>query len=137
MPFLANTRGRVSRAAHHSAFSSPAIALCLAALSLLLLVLVLLSVPGPIKGLYWFSVNGDVSGMGKLTSGVLGWCGEFPLGTNRSSFGLMDSAEVDTSNCTYAPLSDNAYLASKIDVGLALTTRMMLPLGGPYLGLFA
>ena len=62
---------------HHSLLSQPALSLGLTGLSLLLLVLVLLSVPGPIKGLYWFSVPGEVSGMGKLTAGVLGWCGEF------------------------------------------------------------
>ncbi|ORX35982.1 hypothetical protein BD324DRAFT_570172, partial [Kockovaella imperatae] len=86
------------------------VALALSTLSLLLLVLVLLSVPGPIKGLYWFQVDGQHTGSGPLKSGVLGWC------------------ETDTSNCTYAPLSDNGYLSTKINTGEALTVRMMLPL---------
>ncbi len=38
-------------------------------------------------------------------------------------------AEVETSNCTYAPLSENAYLSDLIDTGMALTVRIMLPLG--------
>jgi hypothetical protein len=67
---------KVKAVTHHSMMSQAAIALGLTALSLLLLVLVLLSVPGPIKGLYWFSVPAEVSGMGKLTAGVLGWCGQ-------------------------------------------------------------
>jgi hypothetical protein len=111
--------------------AQPVLALSLTALSLLLLVLVLLSVPGPIKDLYWFSIPAEVSGMGKLSAGVLGWC------------------EIDTSNCTYAPLSyvslfsdpleyrteqglmgrDNRYLSDIIDTGMALTVRIMLPLG--------
>ena len=66
---------KVKMFTHHRMMSQAAIALALSALSLLLLVLVLLSVPGPIKGLYWFSVPADVSGMGKLTAGVSGWCG--------------------------------------------------------------
>ena len=76
MVFLARFRELSSEVAHHTLLSSPVIALGLSALSLLLLVLVLLSVPGPIKGLYWFSVDGEQSGMGQLKSGVLGWCGE-------------------------------------------------------------
>lgn len=44
----------------------------LTALALLLLVLVLLSVPGPIKGLYWFAVDGE-DGQ-EVSAGVLGWC---------------------------------------------------------------
>lgn len=67
---------KVRMVTHHKILSSPAISLALTALSLLLLVLVLLSVPGPIKGLYWFAVPAEVSGIGKLTAGVLGWCGE-------------------------------------------------------------
>jgi len=69
---------KVKMVTHHQIMSQAAIALALSALSLLLLVLVLLSVPGPIKGLYWFSVPADVSGMGKLTTGVSGWCGACP-----------------------------------------------------------
>lgn len=71
-----NLSPKVRKVTHHSLMASPAIALAFTALSLLLLVLVLLSVPGPIKGLYWFSVPAEVSGMGKLSAGVLGWCGE-------------------------------------------------------------
>ena len=67
--------GFISRYAHHPILSQPAVSLSLSALSLLLLVLVLLSVPGPIKGLYWFSVAGEQSGEGDLAAGVLGWCG--------------------------------------------------------------
>ena len=60
----------------HPALSQPGISLGLTALSLLLLVLVLLSVPGPIKGLYWFSVDGTD---GPFTAGVTGWCSESRL----------------------------------------------------------
>ncbi|ODO07256.1 hypothetical protein L198_00835 [Cryptococcus wingfieldii CBS 7118] len=88
--------------------SQPFISLALTSLTLLLLVLVLLSVPGPIKGMYWFSVQGE--GDGPMSAGVLGWC------------------MTDTSNCTYAPLSENAYLSTMIDTGEALTVRIMLPL---------
>jgi hypothetical protein len=68
------------RWSHHRALSQPTISLALTALSLLLLVLVLLSVPGPIKGLFWFSVDGaggvdNQPGQG-LSAGVLGWCSE-------------------------------------------------------------
>jgi hypothetical protein len=48
---------------------------------------------------------------------------------------LADWAEVATSNCTYAPLSDNMYLSTKINTGMALTVRIMLPLGKLPLGL--
>ncbi|ORY23198.1 hypothetical protein BCR39DRAFT_549724 [Naematelia encephala] len=95
---------------HHPILSQTIISLGLTGLSLLLLVLVLLSVPGPIKGLYWFSVPGETSGVGDLTAGVLGWC------------------ETATSNCTYAPLSDNHFLSTLINTGEALTVRIMLPL---------
>ena len=78
---------KMRKITHHSLMAQPVVSLGLTSLSLLLLVLVLLSVPGPIKGLYWFSVPAEVSGMGQLSAGVLGWC------------------EIDTSNCTYAPLS--------------------------------
>ena len=64
---------------HHPVLSQPGISLGFTALSLLLLVLVLLSVPGPIKGLYWFSVANEQSGEGNLSAGVLGWCGKFFL----------------------------------------------------------
>jgi len=56
----------------HPLLSKPAISLGLTSLSLLLLVLVLLSVPGPIKGLYWFSVENDLGD--EISAGVLGWC---------------------------------------------------------------
>lgn len=56
----------------HPFLAKPSISLCLTALSLLLLVLVLLSVPGPIKGLYWFSVRGENGE--SISAGVLGWC---------------------------------------------------------------
>lgn len=62
--------------AHSGVLANPAVALGFSALSLLLLVIVLLSVPGPIKGLYWFSIEGEQSGQGKMTVGVLGWCCE-------------------------------------------------------------
>jgi hypothetical protein len=55
--------------------SQPVVPLATSALALLLLVMVLLSVPGPIKTLYWFQVpatNGDI--MSKLRGGVNGWC---------------------------------------------------------------
>jgi len=88
---------RIRAVTHHALMAHPTLALALTALSLLLLVLVLLSVPGPIKGLYWFSIPAEVSGMGKLSAGVLGWC------------------EIDTSNCTYAPLS---YVVAAVSLAL-------------------
>jgi hypothetical protein len=66
--------GAFTRFAHSPILANPAISLAFTALSLLLLVLVLLSVPGPIKGLYWFSVEGEQSGQGNMNVGVLGWC---------------------------------------------------------------
>jgi hypothetical protein len=68
--------GAISRTAKHPLFAQPAISLALTGLALLLLVLVLLSVPGPIKGLYWFSVAGE-DGSEPLSAGVLGWCSEY------------------------------------------------------------
>jgi len=62
----------------HPILYQPIISLGLTGISLLLLVLVLLSVPGPIKGLYWFSVESETTGEGNLSTGVLGWCSEFP-----------------------------------------------------------
>ncbi|EIW72771.1 hypothetical protein TREMEDRAFT_26328 [Tremella mesenterica DSM 1558] len=99
--------GILTRVFYAPVLAQPGISLGLSALSLLLLVLVLLSVPGPIKGLYWFSIDGTD---GPLSAGVTGWC------------------MTDTSNCTYAPLSDNSYLGTLIDTGEALTVRIMLPL---------
>ncbi|WRT64169.1 uncharacterized protein IL334_001098 [Kwoniella shivajii] len=93
---------------YHPILSQPFFSLGFTALSLLLLVLVLLSVPGPIKGLYWFTVKDEEGG--SISAGVLGWC------------------MTDTSNCTYAPLSDNPYLSTMIDTGEALIVRTILPL---------
>ncbi|WVF70481.1 hypothetical protein IAT40_005271 [Kwoniella sp. CBS 6097] len=101
--------GVLKKTIYHSTLSQPLISLGLTALSLLLLVLVLLSVPGPIKSLSWFTVKGEES-EGSLSAGVLGWC------------------MTETSNCTYAPLSDNSYLSTMIDTGEALVVRTMLPL---------
>ena len=63
----------MGRALTHPILAKPVISMGLTALALLLLVLVLLSVPGPIKGLYWFSVISQDNG-GALSAGVLGWC---------------------------------------------------------------
>ncbi|WVQ97437.1 hypothetical protein IAU59_004550 [Kwoniella sp. CBS 9459] len=101
--------GVLKKTIYHSILSKPFVSLGLTALTLLLLVLVLLSVPGPIKSLSWFTVKGEGSD-GSLSAGVLGWC------------------MTDTSNCTYAPLSDNPYLSTMIDTGEALVVRTMLPL---------
>jgi hypothetical protein len=68
--------GGFTNAIHHPLLAQPAVSLVPTALSLLLLVLVLLSVPGPIKGLYWFSVQGQ-DGNEPLSAGVLGWCSQF------------------------------------------------------------
>lgn len=75
--------GAFNRAAHHPALGSPAVALAFTSLALLLLVLVLLSVPGPIKGLFWFSIDGEQSENGPMTAGVLGWCSESAPGSSR------------------------------------------------------
>lgn len=69
---LARLVPRGVKLASHPVLSKPAISLGLTGLSLLLLVLVLLSVPGPIKGLYWFSVSTEEGD--ELSAGVLGWC---------------------------------------------------------------
>ena len=60
----------------HPAFHSPAISLGLTAFSLLLLVLVLQSVPGPIRGMFWFSIPGESTGSSRMLGGVMGWCSE-------------------------------------------------------------
>ncbi|WVQ85558.1 hypothetical protein IAT38_007724 [Cryptococcus sp. DSM 104549] len=101
--------GAITKTFYHPMVAQPIISLGLTSLTLLLLVLVLLSVPGPIKGMYWFGVEG-LDGDQPLSAGVLGWC------------------MTDTSNCTYAPLSDNPYLSTMINTGEALTVRIMLPL---------
>lgn len=59
---------------NHPLISQTFLSLGLTSLALLLLVLVLLSVPGPIKGMYWFSVEGHGITDGPLSAGVLGWC---------------------------------------------------------------
>lgn len=127
-----------TRITHHPLFANPAISLGFTALSLLLLVLVLLSVPGPIKGLYWFSIQGEQSAEGDMTAGVLGWCcksihrsvvrrcrGDYHTGGKIAD----EDVVTQTANCTYAPLSENTYLSTMIDSGQALTVRIMLPLG--------
>ncbi len=81
--------GWFSKCTHNKVMREPGIALGLAAFSLLLLVIVLLSVPGPIKGLYWFSVAGEQSGEGNLSAGVLGWCGEFIDSTVLETLGVI------------------------------------------------
>lgn len=68
------TKAKLGSGLTHPVLAKPAISLSLTALSLLLLVLVLLSVPGPIKGLYWFSVKGEEGE--SISAGVLGWCSE-------------------------------------------------------------
>ncbi|WVW82342.1 hypothetical protein I302_104349 [Kwoniella bestiolae CBS 10118] len=92
----------------HPILSQPFISLGLTSLSLLLLVLILLSVPGPIKSLYWFSIKTEDGE--SLSAGALGWCMS------------------NTSNCTYAPLSDNPNLSKLINTGQALLVRTILPL---------
>ena len=90
----------------HPFLSKPAISLGLTSLSLLLLVLVLLSVPGPIKGLYWFRVDNDNGD--ELSAGVLGWCSmsfSFLLTGSSRKRAETDEIVTNTSNCTYAPLS--------------------------------
>ena len=77
--------GCLSTLAYHRSLRQPAISLGFTAFSLLLLVLVLLSVPGPIKGLYWFSVAAEQSEEGNLSAGVLGWCGESQISFPPSS----------------------------------------------------
>jgi hypothetical protein len=69
--------GGVARYLFHPIWMKTSISLGLTALALLLLVMVLLSVPGPIKGLYWFSVKGEEGG--SISAGVLGWCSESPI----------------------------------------------------------
>lgn len=73
-PNIQGKMSMITRITHHSAFANPAVSLGLSAFSLLLLVLVLLSVPGPIKGLYWFSIQAEQTGEGNMNVGVLGWC---------------------------------------------------------------
>lgn len=77
--------GGFTRAAHHPLLGSPAVALAFTSLALLLLVLVLLSVPGPIKGLFWFSIDGEQSQNGPMTAGVLGWCSESRINRHRGT----------------------------------------------------
>lgn len=56
-------------------FAQPVVSLGFSALALLLLVFVLLSVPGPIKGMYWFQLPIVDHGITQqLRGGVNGWC---------------------------------------------------------------
>ncbi|WVO19911.1 uncharacterized protein IAS62_001201 [Cryptococcus decagattii] len=70
----------------------------------------MITVPGPIKGMYCFSVEGHGTTDGPLSAGVLGWCLQ------------------GTSNCTYATFSKNDYLSTMINTGEALTVRIIPPL---------
>jgi hypothetical protein len=58
----------------HGMLAQPVFALGLSGLSLLLLVIVLLAVPGPVRGLYWFSMASPTDVGTELRAGVLGWC---------------------------------------------------------------
>lgn len=140
--------GLVARYFLNPFWTKTSISLGLTALSLLLLVMVLLSVPGPIKGLYWFSVKGEEGG--SISAGVLGWCSmscallcsPFPFlpppqptatsllvrphrfhverEDNRLSFSLV----TNTSNCTYAPLS---YVhTSRIDISPKVADELVI-----------
>ncbi|WWC86276.1 uncharacterized protein L201_001149 [Kwoniella dendrophila CBS 6074] len=93
---------------YHPILSKTFISVGLTSLSLLLLILVLLSVPGPIKSLYWFSVRTEDGT--RIKAGVLGWCMS------------------DTSNCSYAELSDNDILSKFINTGESLLVKTILPL---------
>ena len=116
------------RIVHHPLFSSPALPLGLTAFSLLLLVLVLQSVPGPIRGMYWFSIPEGSTGSSRMLGGVMGWCSKSLAASTTDMTQLTYSVD-EFANCTYAPLSENPFLADKIDSGRALTVRIMLPLG--------
>lgn len=58
----------------HGMLAQPVFALGMSGLSLLLLVIVLLAVPGPVRGLYWFSMDSPTDVGTELRAGVLGWC---------------------------------------------------------------
>lgn len=58
----------------HGLLAQPVFATGMSALSLLLLIIVLLAVPGPVRGLYWFSMASPIEGSAELKAGVLGWC---------------------------------------------------------------
>lgn len=58
----------------HATLRQPAISLGISILSLLLLIIVLLAVPGPIKSMYWFSMETPTEGGDMLLAGILGWC---------------------------------------------------------------
>lgn len=75
---------------HHPLISQPFLSLGLTSLALLLLVLVLLSVPGPIKGMYWFSVEGQGTTEGPLSAGVLGWCCKLYSSADANSSPFVD-----------------------------------------------
>lgn len=132
---------------HHPLISQPFLSLGLTSLALLLLVLVLLSVPGPIKGMYWFNVEGQGTTDGPLSAGVLGWCCKLYPSAEANSSPFVDlvvsTRHIELHLCTpqvrdfpsYAKqitptmrLSENAYLSTMINAGEALTVRIMLPL---------
>lgn len=58
----------------NSLLRQPVTSLGISGLSLLLLVIVLLSVPGPVKSMYWFSLDSPTGEGDKLMAGVMGWC---------------------------------------------------------------
>lgn len=58
----------------NSLLRQPVVSLGISGLSLLLLVIVLLSVPGPIKSMYWFSLDSPQGEGDQLMAGVMGWC---------------------------------------------------------------
>lgn len=70
----------------HGMLAQPVFTLGVSGISLLLLILVLLAVPGPVRGLYWFSMGSPTDPGAELRAGVLGWCwadvsGPMDLGT--------------------------------------------------------
>lgn len=58
----------------NSLIRQPVTSLGISGLSLLLLVIVLLSVPGPVKSMYWFSLDSPTGEGDRLMAGVMGWC---------------------------------------------------------------
>lgn len=75
---------------HHPLISQPFFSLGLTSLALLLLVLVLLRVPGPIRRMYWFSVEGQGTTDGPLNAGVLGWCRKLYISAEANSSPVVD-----------------------------------------------
>lgn len=91
--------------------AQPVFALGMSALSILLLVVVLLAVPGPVRGLYWFSMASPVEGASELRAGVLGWCwAEVSREAGRCSDDEETKRNATDSlaffNCAALPLSD-------------------------------